>query len=49
MKTDSGDATLTASNGNLQGVSTSIVWNDVGDGVTLLYTGQNGLLLDNME
>ena len=39
MKTDSGDATLTESNGNLQGVSTSIVWNDVGDGVTLLYTG----------
>ena len=47
MKTDGGDATLTESNGNLQGVSTSIVWNDVGDGVTLLYTGAKWVVVGN--
>ena len=35
------DATLTQSNGNLDSgaVATSIVWNAVGESVTLVYTG----------
>ncbi len=47
MKTDGGNATMTASDGNLQGVSTSIVWNDVGDGVTLIYTGAKWVVVGN--
>lgn len=43
MKTDGGNATMTQAGGNLLSsqVSTSIVWNDVGDSVTLVYTGSD--------
>lgn len=40
LVSDGGDGTLTKANGNLGGtVSTSIVFDDVGESVTLLYTG----------
>ena len=41
MKTDGGNVTMTTTGGNLlaSDVSTSIVWNDVGDSVELVYTG----------
>jgi len=43
MTTDNGDVTMTQSGGNLNStnVSTSIVWNDVGDNVLLVYNGSN--------
>ena len=43
MTTDNGDVTMTQSGGNLNStnVSTSIVWNDVGDNVLLVYNGTN--------
>ena len=39
MHTAGNAATMTVSNGNLAGMSTSIVWDAVGEGVTLLYNG----------
>ena len=40
MVTDGGAGTMTKANGNLGiTVATSIVWDDVGESVTLLYTG----------
>ena len=41
MTADGGDVTMTTAGGNLlaSDVSTSIVWNDVGDIVELVYTG----------
>ena len=41
MTTDGGDVTMTQAGGNLLAgdVSTSIVWNDIGDIVELVYTG----------
>ena len=43
MTTDNGNVTMTQSGGNLNStnVSTSIVWNDVGDNVLLVYNGTN--------
>ena len=43
MTTDNGDVTMTQSGGNLNStnVSTSIVFNDVGDNVFLVYNGSN--------
>ena len=39
MGTAGNASTMTVSNGNLAGMSTSIVWDAVGEGVTLLYNG----------
>ena len=41
MTADGGDVTMTTAGGNLlaSDVATSIVWNDVGDIVELVYTG----------
>lgn len=43
MTHDGGDVTMTQSGGNLNStnVTTSIVWNDVGDSVLLIYNGNN--------
>ena len=49
MKTDGGNATMTQSGGNLLSsqVSTSIVWNDVGDSATLAYTGTHWIVVSS--
>ena len=39
MGTAGNASTMTVANGNLAGMSTSIVWDAVGEGVTLLYNG----------
>ena len=39
MVTAGNASTMTVSNGNLAGMSTSIVWDAIGEGVTLLYNG----------
>ena len=41
MITAGNDCTMTTAGGNLAGVSTSIVWNAVGESATLVYTGSN--------
>ena len=50
MKTDGGtNATMTTAGGNLLAsqVSTSIVWNDAGDSVTLMYNGAKWVVTSN--
>ena len=50
MKTDGGtNATMTTAGGNLLAsqVSTSIVWNDAGDSVTLMYNGTKWVVTSN--
>jgi len=49
MKTDGGNATMTQAGGNLLAaqVSTSIVWNDVGDSATLAYTGSDWVVVSH--
>jgi len=47
MGTAGNASTMTVANGNLAGMSTSIVWDAVGEGVTLLYNGAKWVVVGN--
>ena len=47
MGTAGNASTMTVSNGNLAGMSTSIVWDAVGEGVTLVYNGAKWVVVGN--
>ena len=47
MITAGNAATMTIANGNLAGMSTSIVWDAVGEGVTLMYNGAKWVVVGN--
>ena len=47
MGTAGNASTMTVSNGNLAGMSTSIVWDAIGEGVTLLYNGAKWVVVGN--
>ena len=47
MHTAGNAATMTTSNGNLGGVSTSIVWDAIGESVTLIYNGAKWVVVGN--
>ena len=47
MGTAGNASTMTVAGGNLAGMSTSIVWDAVGEGVTLLYNGAKWVVVGN--
>ena len=47
MSTAGNASTMTVSNGNLAGMSTSIVWDAVGESVTLVYNGAKWVVVGN--
>ena len=47
MITAGNAATMTVANGNLAGMSTSIVWDAVGEGITLMYNGAKWVVVGN--